>query len=356
MRLESDYSTTFKDCAMIYVLIICVLELGYILFLARKIRILKQNIKELLQENDKQTSIQAPSLSDMYFKVDRDMLITFVNEATLKATGFSEEELLNQPLFGTLLENNDANQKMMFSILAKVGKTQATVNSDLIILHKDGKKQLMRCRYRPLLNEILACEGMSLMCKDYSQPEVLQEKLQIYQKRDILLTADILNEAAFMERFEHDAKLAKRYNQDFCLVVVELCDIYDFINKGINFETGDKMLKNVAEICLQEAGENRWVGRFDKTKFGIVLNKTTRDEALTLSQKLSEHIIKCIRSLGVDEYNAAMFVISYTNRKDYNDSADFMLSRVRKHIEFALRARKYGIISSDSRLIKPLGL
>ena len=337
---------------MLYVLLICLLETAYILFLARRIHILKQNIKELLQENDKQTSVQAPNLSDLYFKVDQDMLITFVNEATLNATGFRSEELLNQPLLGTLLENNDANQKMIFSTLAKVGKTQATVNSDLILLHKDGKKQLMRCRYRPLLNEILACEGMSLMCKDYSQPEVLQEKLQIYKKRDILLTADILNENAFMERLEHDALLAKRYNHDLSLVVIELCDIYDFINKGINFETGDKMLKSVDEICLQEAKENRWVGRFDKTKFGIVLNKTTREEACDLSQKLSEHIIKCIRSLGVDEYNAAMFVVSYTNRKDYNDSADFMLSRIRKHIQSALRTRKYGIISSDSRQIK----
>ena len=73
----------------------------------------------------------------------------------------------------------------------------------------------------------------------------MQEKLKIYQNRDILLTADILNEAGFLERLEHDAKLAKRYNTDFSLVVVELCDIYDFINKGNDFETGDRMLKNV---------------------------------------------------------------------------------------------------------------
>ena len=63
----------------------------------------------------------------------------------------------------------------------------------------------MRCRFRPLLDEVLVCEGMSLMCKDYSQPEVLQEKLKIYQNRDILLTADILNEDGFLERLEHDS-------------------------------------------------------------------------------------------------------------------------------------------------------
>ena len=304
---------------MIYTSLLCGVLAVYALFLNRRLTVLKKNLKELLQENERQTTQNSPTLSDIYFKVDRDMIITYVNDATLKITGFGKDELIDHPLLGTLFENSDANQKTLFSTLSKVWKNQSTVNTDLIMLHKDGGKYLMRCRHRPLLNEVLACEGMSMMCKDYSQAEVLQEKLKIYQNRDILLTADILN------------------------------DIYDFINKGIDFETGDRMLKNVAELCLQEAGKEHWVGRFDKTKFGIVLNKTPRGKAVEMSQSLQDKIIQCIRSQGVDEYNAEMFVISYTNRKDYNDSADFMLARVRRHIQSALRSRQYGIISSDIR-------
>ena len=219
---------------MVYLSIFCAALALYALFLNRRITVLKKNLKELIQENERQTTENSPMLSDIYFKVDRDMVITYANEATFKITGFSQDDLLNKPLLGTLMEDSDANQKTMFATLNKVGKKQATVNNDLILLHKDGKKYLMRCRLRPLLDEVLGCEGMSLMCKDYSQPEVLQEKLKIYQNRDILLTADILNEDGFMERLEHDFKLAKRYNHDFSLVVVELSDIYDFINKGIS--------------------------------------------------------------------------------------------------------------------------
>lgn len=332
---------------MLYLSLLCGVLAIYALFLNRRVTVLKKNLKELLHENDRQATQTCPTMSDIYFKVDQDMIITFINDATAKITGFSPEELLNQPLLGTLVENNDANQKTLLSTLNKVGKTQATVNNDLILLHKDGGKYLMRCRHRPLLNEVLVCEGMSLMCKDYSQAEVLQEKLKIYQNRDILLTVDILNEASFIERLEHDFKLAKRYNQDFSLVVVELSDIYDFINKGIDFETGDRLLKNVAELCFQEAGSELSVGRFDKTKFGIALNKLPREKAVEISRKLQKKIVQAVRILGVDEYNAEMFVISYTNRKDYNDSADFMLARVRRHIQTARRTRKYGIISSD---------
>jgi len=340
---------------MVYLSIFCAALALYALFLNRRITVLKKNLKELIQENERQTTENSPALRDIYFKVDRDMGITYANDATFKITGFTQDELLNKSLFGTLMEDSDANQKTMFSALNKVGKRQATINNDLILLHKDDKKYLMRCRFRPLLDEVLVCEGMSLMCKDYSQPEVLQEKLKIYQNRDILLTADILNEDGFLERLEHDFKRAKRYNHDFSLVVAELSDIYDFINKGIDFETGDKMLKSVADLCLQEAGGTHWVGRFDKTKFGIALCNTPREQAVEISQRLQEKIIQCIRSLGVDEYNAEMFVISYTNRKEYNDTADFMLARVRRHIQAALRTRKYGIISSDIQRIKPAG-
>lgn len=334
---------------MIYTLPLCAVLLIYCLLLNRRITILKKNMKVLLHENDRQATESCPANSDMYFKTDTDLLLTYVNEATCRISGFSEAELINQPILGTLLENNDANQKLMLTTMGKICKTQATVNTDMIIIHKDGGKYLMRCRNRPILNEVLECEGMSFMCKDYSEASVLQQKLNTLRNRDILLTFDILNEETFMQRMEHDFKLAKRYNYEFSLVVVELTDIYDFINKGIDFETGDKLLKSVGELCFQEAGKDHFVGRFDKTKFGIVLNKAPREKAVELSQALYEKIINEIRSLGVDEYNAEMFVISYTNRKDYNDTYDLLLERVRRHIKNALRSRKYGIMSSDNK-------
>lgn len=334
---------------MIYTLPLCAVLLIYCLFLNRRITVLKKNMKVLLHENDRQATESCPANSDMYFKADTDLLITYVNEAVCKVTGFSEAELINQPILGTLLENNDANQKLMLTTLTKIRKNQTTVNTDLIILHKDGGKYLMRCRNRPILDEILECEGMSFMCKDYSEAGVLQQKLNTLRNRDILLTFDILNEETFLQRMEHDFKSAKRYNYDFSLAVVELTDIYDFINKGIDFETGDKLLKSVGELCFQEAGKDHFVGRFDKTKFGIVLNKAPREKAIELSQTLHDKIINEIRSLGVDEYNAEMFVISYTNRKDYNDTYDILLERVRRHIKNALRSRKYGITASDTK-------
>ena len=76
----------------------------------------------------------------------------------------------------------------------------------------------MLCRERPILNEILECEGISFLCKDISEAEAWKENLSQFQERDIF--TNTLNEATLLDRFEHDFQLAKRYNRQFSCVVV----------------------------------------------------------------------------------------------------------------------------------------
>lgn len=329
--------------------IICVLII-YMTVLQVKLHKVKKNLKELLVENDTQTTIIQQQQKDIYFKTDLDFMITYANDATFNILGFTPEELIGQHVLGTVFKNNDANLKTLLSDFSKVSKKQATVNTDQILIKKDGGKLLMRCRGRPILNSILRCEGMSFMCKDFSETRRMEEQLESYARRDMLLT-EILNEEAFLKRLEHDFRVNKRYNNEFSLIVIELCDIYEFINKGIDFETGDKLLKAASEICVNTAGNDKSIGRFDKTKIGIILNKTPREEAVKLSKKLYDLIVAKIRTLGVDNYNAEMIIISYTNRKNINDTDDLMLERVRRHIRNAMRNHKYGIISSNIKEI-----
>lgn len=336
---------------MIYsVAVICILTI-YIVILQKKLYKTKKNFKELLLENDTQATLIQQQQKDIYFKTDLDFMITYANEATFNILGFTPDELIGEHVLGTVFENNDANLKALLSDFSKVSKKQATINTEQILIKKDGTKLLMQCRGRPILNSILRCEGMSFMCKDFSENLRMEQEIKSYANRDMLVT-EILNEEVFLKRLEHDFRVNKRYNNEFSLVVIELLDIYEFINKGIDFETGDKLLKAAAEICVTTAGNDKSIGRFDKTKFGIILSKTSREDAVELSKKLYDLIVAKIRTLGVDNYNAEMIIISYTNRKNTNDTDDLMLERVRRHIRNAMRNHKYGIISSNIKEIE----
>ena len=73
------------------------------------------------------------------------------------------------------------------------------------------------------------------------------------------------------------------------------------------------------------------------------------EQALQKAIYLFGSIVPAIKNLRIDEANAQMIVITYSNRKGFADSFDAMLARLNRHISMALKQKIYGIVSSDSR-------
>lgn len=324
-----------------------VLLLIYSLILRNKLRQTSRNLKELIKENDGQQSNPQKTNGDIYFKINKEFIITYISESGADILGYSPDELIGKSILGSLLEDKKANRDALEFALSKMCRNQSTINTQIVLQKGNGQKQLMLCRERPILDEILECEGVSFLCKDVSEARAWQENLSQFNDRDIFTNA--LNEHALLDRFEHDFQLAKRYNKEFSCIVVELRDLYDFISKGIDFETADKLLKVVSDVCFANLTPNANIGRVDKTKIVMVLNGASRDKAEAIAKKIFAEAVPAIKKLRVDEYNAQMMVITYTNRKNYSDSYDGMWARLRRHIKTALKQRTYGVVSSDNR-------
>lgn len=335
---------------MIYLIILCIVFifslLGICLWQHIRLKTMQRQIKELIKENDTQKAVNENTNEDICFKTDKNLKITFVNDSLLRELGFAKEKLIGQSVFGTLLEDSESIISNVQAYTSKIIKKARIVNNELIIKNAEGKSELMLCHQRPILNEILECEGIAFTCKNISEAKELKEKLQQLSEQDIL--TDTLNQDAFMKRLEQDFNRATRYNEDFALLVVELHDLCDFINKGISFERGDKLLKTMAELCTDKLKDKGYVGRFEKTKLGLILNGFTREKAATLAKDIFSSSKPKIKKLGVDDYNAQMLIISYTERKGFTDTFDNMLERTKRHIKNAGRRHEYGVTTSDN--------
>lgn len=326
-----------------------VLFLTTAVFLFRALKQAKAELKELLRENEthETNARQQAENDDIYFKTDRDFNISFISESAARTLGYDAQELIGRHLLGSLFENNEASQEFLLGTFNRISKKQSTLNSQLLLKRQDGKNILMLARVRPLLNEILKCDGLSFLCKDISNADRLKNKLTDLQSVDPV--TGILNEQSFLRQFEHDFNLATRYNKEMSAIAVELKDIYEFIAKGIDFETADTMLKNISNLCLKIVNEKGYAGRVDKTKIILALKGSPRDEARQQAATLFDDAVHSIRDLRIDASNAQMIVISYSNRKGFSDSFDAMTSRLQRHINMALRNKEYGVISSDKR-------
>lgn len=327
--------------------VVAFILVGICLWQYKKLKTLQQQLKELLQETSAQTSDkpQTPT-EDMNFKTDKELIITFANDTLCQSLGFKKEELIGKSVFGTLMEDSEAIKSNVLGYTNKILKKTKIVNNEILLRNADGNTLIMQCHQRPILNEILQCTGISFICKNVSSAKEMQSKLLELSERDILTQA--LNQEAFLSCLEKDFNRAKRYNQDFALLVVEARDLCKFINQGISFERGDKLLKAIYNLCAEKTENKCTIGRFEKTKFGLILNDYSREKASTLAQEIYESSKPIIKKLGVDTYNAQMLILSYTERKGFTDTEDNMLERTKRHIKNALKKHQYGVTTSDN--------
>ena len=332
---------------IIILAVVTLVLLGICLVQYKKLKALQLQLKELLQETSAQAEDQPqPLTDDMNFKTDKDLIITFVNDALCQNLGFAKEELIGKSVFGTLMEDSESIKSNVLGYTAKILKKTKIVNNEILLRNKQGQTLVMQCHQRPILNEILECTGISFICKNVSSAKEMQSQLLELRARDILTNA--LNQETFLASLEKDFNRAKRYNQDFALLVVETKDICKFINQGISFERGDKFLKAMYNLCVEKTENKCIIGRFEKTKFGLILNGYSREKAAALAQDIYASSKPVIKKLGVDTYNAQMLILSYTERKGFADTEDNMLERTKRHIKNALRKHQYGVTTSDN--------
>ena len=322
--------------------------LVYVLILRSKLKKLSNSFKELLQESRKQTPVDQRNKGEIYFHLDKDLCLNYINDMACQFFKTTAEKILNQPILGNFMADTPANLAYLNSCLQKLKRNPQTINNEVIFMPVPGHNLKMKMRIRPVLDEVLNCVGMSVVLRDVSEADALQGKLKKLQNRDTL-SANIVNEEALFKQMEKDFNRCKRYNKDFSLIVLELKDVYDFVCKGIDFDRGDKLIKQAAQICKQNAGEKAVVGRFNKTCFAMVMPLMPREKAAQTAENMYYPLVKMIQQLGVDSYNAEMFVISYTNRKNFSDTVDTMMARMNRHIASALKNRNYGIKSSDKK-------
>lgn len=304
---------------------------------------------ELVQESNILTANESARLQNYYlkFNIDKDMKITQVNGDTLSYSGYTRESLIGQNVLGTLLKDVPANKEMLDESFRQLKKKKRIISSEQVLQKADGTKIPVLLRARPILNELLHCRGISFWGYTLKQQLNLEKQLRQEQEKDQLI-GEILNAESFCKYLEDKAKICNRYNKPLLLIVVELADIYNFVNKGFSFEKGDKLLRLAADACVESTGKDAVIGRFEHTKIGIILENFADEKIEELTQILWDNLIANVRKLNVDKVNAGMIGIYYTRRKN-NDEAENMLSRTRKYLSNSLAIHRYGVGTRDKK-------
>jgi diguanylate cyclase (GGDEF)-like protein len=118
----------------------------------------------------------------------------------------------------------------------------------------------------------------------------------LYKEMETLAITDSLtslfNRRYFQERLACEASRARRYVQDFSLVLIDI-DGFKELNDTCGHSVGDAVLRELAALLKRCARESDLVARYGGDEFIMLLPCTTRDRALAAAERIRAIVEKC---------------------------------------------------------------
>lgn len=262
--------------------------------------------------------------------------IVYVNDAFVRFTGYSREEVIGRsPRF---LSSEKAAREPLEQLRTAMESWQATT-VEVLNCTKDGRDHWVEVSIVPIAIEpgrFTHWVAVQRTIDDRKQAQQDIEKLIFYDT----LTS-LPNRRLLMDRLRVALSNATRYGRNVALMFVDLDNFKD-INDTAGHHVGDELLRQVAMRMVAEVRLEDTVARIGGDEFVVMIEGLSHisEEAATAAQQIA---VKVLESLGQPfELTGCRFVgtaslgISLFYDKDHQNTADELL----KQADFAMYQAK----------------
>lgn len=241
----------------------------------------KMALQEQILATSEELSRIYEQLPDMYYRVDLDNVLTKVSPACFNVLGFTQEELVGQPL-ANIYKVEQHMQQSLDMISAAAGKPAQTEGE---MIHKNGSSVWIMAhssiRYGP--------DGLPVwrdgVVRDISERKLMEEQLAALARTDSL--TGTYSRRHFLELSEELFRLVKRHQRPISMMMADL-DHFKKINDAHGHHGGDQALVAFAETCRKVIRESDLLGRMGGEEFCLVLPETPLQQARVLAERLRE--------------------------------------------------------------------
>lgn len=188
--------------------------------------------------------------------------------------------------------------------LLKLGSCQFQ-NDEKNVFLKFGNASTHSCNYTlSIQNQDLGKITFTRQQR-FSQDELAQLEIMlgslVYPLRNTLNYRDALNQAlsdpltglgnrgALESALEHQWQMAQRYEQDLCALMIDI-DHFKKINDTYGHDTGDQVIKFVAETIKTTTRQTDLSFRYGGEEFLVLLNKTNPTGSTIIAERIRENI------------------------------------------------------------------
>lgn len=304
---------------------------------------------------------------------DTDGLITAMNEAAEKLTGYSREDLVGKApltvlhdereLLGKALSLDPAAtlERFGFRVLTAGAAVGEMEEQEWTLIRRDGGRTPINLAVRAVTTETGEISGFVSIAFDITERRQMLDYVTHLATHDQL--TGLVGRALLQDKTVHAVDVARRYGTKVAVFVIDL-DHFKRINDSLGHSAGDQLLIEAARRLSRSVRSTDIVARVGGDEFVVVMPDITTIEdveqcavnlvaRMTPEISIEEHLVQLTASVGVCIYpdfaadakhllkraDSAMYAAKENGRNQYQIFSESMLQETTERLtmEHALR-------------------
>ena len=228
------------------------------------------------------------SVVDAIIATDSNGLITFINPAAAKITGWTLEEakgLSSEVVFKLINKKNEIIRSPMNYHLAN--NKPAVINKNAVLINKSGAEFDIQYSIILLENQDKKVIGAELIFQNITQNKTFQKELNYKATHDSL--TDLLNRREFEKALHHAQEQVNLTDTTYVLCYLDL-DNFKIVNDSLGHAAGDTLLQEIAGLLQQRIRKEDVLARLGGDEFGILLSNCDLSTGKIICQQIIDLI------------------------------------------------------------------
>jgi diguanylate cyclase (GGDEF)-like protein len=223
-------------------------------------------------------------ISDHFMKALRQTVINYLEEFS------GNDEMFIHQFHSLVQEEGNEACSVLFKILTHIdfSPPKAEEYWQRIISHRENMSKLLS---REVNLRAIICDYFCSVDGSLENPKMIE--IQLYEEKEKIIKYDNLtglhNRAYYNEILEKEIARGVRRNLDFSVVFFDV-DNFKGINDTYGHLTGDRILKQTAEVVKGAQRKEDVAARFGGDEFVMLLPDTTKVQALVLAERIRQYI------------------------------------------------------------------
>ena len=234
----------------------------------------RRNAELALRESQTQFRALFDNNPHIVFTLDTRGRFQRINPASMRITGYQEEDLVGRP-FTSVLVAGELERVWQFFRDTITGDSQ---QFETEIFTKRGKRVQISVTTVPYILDGQVA-GVSGIAEDITHRVRLQDQLSYQAFHDSL--TGLPNRTLFSERLNQAITTIERTREQVAVLFVDL-DNFKTVNDSLGHENGDEYLKIIANWLTSCVGPSDTVARFGGDEFTVLLKYSLTDQGYPL--------------------------------------------------------------------------